>query len=86
MPCNSKESRNDKAWRAKGIVNQNAINPIKPHEKPNDGTINVCYFSTPHRGLEVLLNAWDFMKKQLGAGKNAKLNVFSSFKIYDNIN
>ena len=67
----------------KGIVIQNAIHPIEPHEKPNDGTINVCYFSTPHRGLEVLLNAWDFMKKQLGAGKNAKLNVFSSFKIYD---
>ena len=67
----------------KGIVIQNAIHPIKVKEKPNDGTINVCYFSTPHRGLEVLLNAWDFMKKQLGAGKNAKLNVFSSFKIYD---
>ena len=37
----------------KGIVIQNAIHPIEPHEKPNDGTINVCYFSTPHRGLEL---------------------------------
>ena len=40
----------------KGVVIQNAVYPIPEHEKPKDGKINVCYFSTPHRGLELLLN------------------------------
>ena len=68
----------------KGVVIQNAITPIPIHEKPKDGDkINVCYFSTPHRGLEVLLNAWDFMRDTLKEGHNAELNIYSSFKIYD---
>ena len=67
-----------------GIVIQNAIHPIPVHKKPKeDGKINVCYFSTPHRGLEVLLNAWDFMRNTLKVGKNAELNIYSSFEIYD---
>ena len=68
---------------SKGIVIQNAINPIPHHEKPKDGKINVCYFSTPHRGLEVLLNAWQFMRETLKVGNNAELNIYSSFKLYD---
>ena len=68
----------------KGVVIQNAIHPIPQHEKPKeDGKINVCYFSTPHRGLELLLNAWEFMRNTLKEGLNAELNVYSSFKIYD---
>ena len=67
----------------KGVVIQNAIHSIPEHEKPKDGKINVCYFSTPHRGLELLLNAWEFMRKELKGGLNAELNVYSSFKIYD---
>jgi glycosyltransferase involved in cell wall biosynthesis len=68
----------------KGIVIQNAIHPIPKHEKPKvDGKINVCYFSTPHRGLELLLNAWEFMRDKLKEGLNAELNVYSSFKLYD---
>ena len=67
----------------KGVVIQNAIYPIPEHEKPNDGKINVCYFSTPHRGLELLLNAWEFMRTELKEGLNAELNIYSSFKIYD---
>ena len=68
----------------KGVVIQNAVYPISAHEKPKvDGKINVCYFSTPHRGLELLLNAWEFMRDKLGEGKNAELNIYSSFKIYD---
>ena len=68
----------------KGVVIQNAIHPIPEHKKPNeDGKINVCYFSTPHRGLELLLNAWEFMRKKLNVGENAELNIYSSFKIYD---
>ena len=67
----------------KGVVIQNAIYPIPEHEKPKDGKINVCYFSTPHRGLELLLNAWEFMRTELKGGLNAELNIYSSFKIYD---
>jgi len=68
----------------KGIVIQNAITPIPAHEKPkDDDKINVCYFSTPHRGLEVLLNAWDFMRNTLKEGLNAELNIYSSFMLYD---
>ncbi len=68
----------------KGVVIQNAIRPILEHEKPKeDGKINVCYFSTPHRGLELLLNAWEFMRKELKDGLNAELNIYSSFKLYD---
>ena len=67
----------------KGVVIQNAIYPIPEHEKTNDGKINVCYFSTPHRGLELLLNAWEFMRGELKEGLNAELNIYSSFKIYD---
>jgi len=67
----------------KGVVIQNAIYPIPEHEKPKDGKINVCYFSTPHRGLELLLNSWEFMREKLNVGENAELNIYSSFKIYD---
>ena len=68
---------------SKGIVIQNSIKPIPEHEKPKGDKINVCYFSTPHRGLEVLLNAWEFMRKSVNTGHNAELNVYSSFKLYD---
>lgn len=68
----------------KGVVIQNAIHPIPEYEKPKEnGKINVCYFSTPHRGLELLLNAWEFMRKDLKDGLNAELNIYSSFKLYD---
>ena len=66
-----------------GIVIQNAIAPIPEHEKPKNERINCCYFSTPHRGLEVLLNSWEFMRQQLQTGENAELNIYSSFAIYD---
>ena len=67
-----------------GVVIQHAVDPIPEHEKPKD-KINCIYFSTPHRGLEVLLDAWDYMKKEMKseAVDAAELNVFSSFKLYD---
>ncbi len=67
----------------RGIVIQNSITPLPDHKKPKDDKIRVCYFSTPHRGLEVLLNAWEFMRKNLQSGLNAELDIYSSFKIYD---
>ena len=67
-----------------GVVIQHAIEPIPEHEKPKD-KINCIYFSTPHRGLEILLAAWDTMKKNYSseAVDAAELSVYSSFKIYD---
>jgi len=67
-----------------GVVVQHAIEPIPIHEKPKD-KISCIYISTPHRGLEILLDAWELMKKeyQSEAVDAAELNVFSSFKIYD---
>ena len=67
-----------------GVTIQHAIEPIPEHKKPED-KISCIYFSTPHRGLEVLLEAWELMKKQhtSEAVKAAELNIFSSFKIYD---
>jgi glycosyltransferase involved in cell wall biosynthesis len=39
--------------------------------------VRLCYTSTPWRGLDVLLKAWEILKP-----KNAELHVFSSCKIY----
>ena len=66
------------------VVIQHAIDPIPEHEKPKD-KINCVYFSTPHRGLELLLEAWSLMKQNYSseAVDAAELNIFSSFKIYD---
>ena len=62
----------------KGVVIQHAIEPIPQHEKPNDGKIRLIYASTPHRGLEILLDAFEIMDRD-----DVELEVFSSFKIYD---
>ena len=62
-----------------GVVIQNAINPIEVHEKPDD-KIRLMYFSTPHRGLELLYPAFDHLYKKWG--DKIELNVFSSFGLY----
>jgi glycosyltransferase involved in cell wall biosynthesis len=62
----------------KGVVMQHAIEPFPVHDKPKDGKIRLIYASTPHRGLEVLLDAFE----QLNDSR-AVLEVFSSFDIYD---
>ena len=62
----------------KGIVLQNAIIPIEPHEKP-EGKINLIYHTTPHRGLELLVPVIEFLAKQ---GLDFHLDVYSSFGIY----
>ena len=67
----------------RGVVIQNAIHPIPEHKKPKSDKINVCYFSTPHRGLSVLLEAWEYMQNELKLGLNAELNIYSSFQLYD---
>ena len=61
----------------KGVVIQHAIEPIPVHEKPKD-KIRLIYASTPHRGLELLLEAFEKIERD-----DVELEVFSSFKIYD---
>ena len=67
-----------------GVVIQHAIDPIPKHEKPNDKIV-CSYISTPHRGLEILLESWKMMKENMKseAVDKAELKIFSSFKIYD---
>ena len=67
-----------------GVTIQHAIDPIPEHKKPED-KITCIYFSTPHRGLEILLESWRLMKENLKseAVDRAELKIFSSFKIYD---
>jgi len=61
----------------------NAINPIEPHEKPDD-SINIAYFTTPHRGLEILVPTFNHLHETFfhKMDKPVKLHVFSSFGIY----
>ena len=48
------------------------LRPPGPREK-----VKLCYISTPWRGLDVLLDAWELLQPQ-----NCELHVFSSCKIY----
>jgi len=64
---------------SKCIVLHNAINPIVPHVKPMDGTIRLAYWSTPHRGLSILVPVFTELCKKYD---NIELDVYSSFKLY----
>jgi UDP-glucose:(glucosyl)LPS alpha-1,2-glucosyltransferase len=61
-------------------VIMNGIVPIPEHKKPKKGEkIKLYYASTPHRGLELLVPAFDYLCKERD---DIELHVFSSFKIY----
>lgn len=60
------------------IVLQNAIEPIPVHEKPCD-VIRLAYWSTPHRGLNILVPVFT---KLCEKHDNIELDVYSSFKLY----
>lgn len=65
-----------------GIVLPNAIEPFSRFSsmcKPND-KIRLMYFSTPHRGLELLYPVFNKLYKEYG--DKIELNVFSSFDLY----
>lgn len=64
---------------SKGLVLQNAIEPIEQHEKPT-GTVNLIYHTTPHRGLELLVPVMEFLANNEAI--DFHLDVYSSFKIY----
>lgn len=63
---------------SKCIVLHNCITPIPTHEKPKD-KIRLAYWSTPHRGLNILVPVFDALTKK---HDNIELDVFSSFKLY----
>lgn len=60
------------------VVIPNSIVPIDNIEKPTD-KISIGYWSTPHRGLELLVPAFEFLAEK---HDNIELDVFSSFKLY----
>lgn len=66
---------------SKAKVLKNAITPIPPHHKANDGPIRVIYHTTPHRGLQLLVPVWEHITNQF-PDLNIHLDVYSSFSIY----
>lgn len=64
---------------SKCVVMQNAITPINGWPKPEgDGTVNLIYHTTPHRGLNLLVP----VVKKLSEKHRIHLDVYSSFKVY----
>ncbi len=62
----------------KSQVMQNACIGVDIRESiDNTKKIKICYTSTPWRGLDILLRAWEILNPQ-----NCELHVFSSCKIY----
>jgi len=65
----------------KSIVIQNAIEPIPAHIKPDPNKkVNIIYFSTPHRGLDILLPSFE---RIVNERDDCELHICSSFKLYD---
>jgi glycosyltransferase involved in cell wall biosynthesis len=64
-----------------GTVLKNAIEPFVDNTQKPDDKIRLMYFSTPHRGLELLYHAYDnYLYKKYG--DKIELNVYSSFNLY----
>ena len=79
-------------WQMQGYINhyglpwskcavlENAIVPIEAHTKPDPKEqINLIYFSTPHRGLDILVTVFEELVKHVD---NIHLDVYSSFELY----
>lgn len=65
-------------WSRCAVI-KNAIEPIELHKKPEDGTIRLAYWSTPHRGLELLIPSFSAIAEKRD---NVELDVYSSFDLY----
>lgn len=63
---------------SKCVVIHNAIEPIEAHTKPTD-TIRLGYWSTPHRGLNIVVPVFDRLCQKYD---NIELEVYSSFSLY----
>jgi glycosyltransferase involved in cell wall biosynthesis len=62
----------------KSLVIDNGVTPIPVHEKSKD-EIRLIYFSTPQRGLEILVPVFEELCK---THDNIVLDVYSSYSIY----
>lgn len=60
------------------LVMQNAIIPIEDHEKSREKIV-LGYWSTPHRGLEILYPVFEKLCEKYD---NLELEVYSSFELY----
>lgn len=58
-------------------VIKNACLGVQQRQAGTRDKVRLCYTSTPWRGLDVLLQAWELLKPQ-----DTELHVFSSCKIY----
>ena len=59
----------------------NAIWPVRGHKKPDHNEqIRLIYFSTPHRGLDILVPAFEDIYNRYG--NKVHLDVYSSFSLY----
>ena len=61
----------------KTSVIQNACIGVKQRPTGKRNKVRICYISTPWRGLDVLLDAWELLKPE-----DCELHIFSSTKIY----
>jgi UDP-glucose:(glucosyl)LPS alpha-1,2-glucosyltransferase len=61
------------------VIIKNAIHPIDIETKQFDGTINLIYHTTPHRGLEILVPVFEELANKYN---DIHLDVYSSFSIY----
>ena len=61
----------------KTTVLKNACIGVEQRQAGARDKVRLCYTSTPWRGLDVLLKAWEILKPQ-----DCELHVFSSTKIY----
>ena len=64
---------------SQSIVIKNAIEPIDIDKKEYNGTVNLIYHTTPHRGLEILIPVYEELCK---IHDNLHLDVYSSFSVY----
>lgn len=61
------------------VVIRNAIEPIEIHEKPKTDKKKIVYFSTPHRGLNLLESVIRVLED---ARNDFEVDIYSSFKLY----
>jgi glycosyltransferase involved in cell wall biosynthesis len=61
----------------KTTVIKNACIGVEQRQTVKKDKLKICYTSTPWRGLDVLLQAWEILQPQ-----HCELHVFSSTKIY----
>jgi UDP-glucose:(glucosyl)LPS alpha-1,2-glucosyltransferase len=61
------------------VVLQNAIEPFGPYRPRTGRRVRLVYHTTPHRGLNILVSAFEHLAQ---VHPDIELDVFSSFNIY----